>query len=217
MLEGRVTVNGQLATELGMKVTDGDDVRVDGARVHLERKLVVLMNKPKGVVTTMDDPQGRPTVRNLIPDLGVNLRPVGRLDMDTEGLLLLTNDGDLAARLTHPRRGVEKEYEAVVTGTPDEKALESLRKGVFFEGKRSAPAKAEIVSSDRQGRTSKLRLIIHEGRKRQVRLMCECVGHQVLTLRRVRFGPLRLRGLGPGECRTLGKAEVDQLRTIVGL
>jgi len=171
----------------------------------------LVMNKPVGHVTTMRDPQGRPTVTKFLPKLDATLKPVGRLDMDTEGLLLFTNDGEFANRLTHPRFGVEKEYLANVSGIVDPEALDKLRKGVYIEGGKTAPAKAAVVHAEEKADRTTLRLVIHEGRKRQVRQMCEAVGHPVITLKRVRIGPVVLRGMARGECRMLGKQEVEAL------
>jgi 23S rRNA pseudouridine2605 synthase len=175
------------------------------------------LNKPAGVVTTLSDPQGRPTVVKYLPDFGVQLKPVGRLDMDTEGLLLVTNDGELANRLAHPRYGVEKEYQAIVKGIPNDEALDRLRSGVYIEGKKTAPAKIEVIHAEPKTQTTGLRITIHEGRKRQVRLMGDAVGHPVMSLKRVRYGPLRVRGMRVGEAKLLGKKEVDDLRKLVGL
>lgn len=215
--EGRVEVNGGTVTELGRKVDPDDEVRVDGQLVTGAKHYTVIVNKPAGVVTTLHDPQGRPTIVKFLPDYGVQLKPVGRLDMDTEGLLLCTNDGELANRLAHPRYGIEKEYQAIVSGVPDEKALEKLRKGVFVEGRKTAPAKVEVIHAEAKANTTALRITIHEGRKRQVRLMCEAVGHPVTSLKRTRLGPLRVKGMRVGEARLLGKKEVDELRRLVGL
>jgi pseudouridine synthase len=144
-------------------------------------------------------------------------KPVGRLDMDTEGLLVCTNDGELSNRLAHPKHGVEKEYQAIVQGIPEEKALERLRKGVFVDGRKTAPARVEVIHAEsKTGRTG-LRITIHEGRKRQVRMMCEFVGHPVITLKRTRYGPLTLYKMRAGECRLLGQKEVNELRRLVGL
>jgi 23S rRNA pseudouridine2605 synthase len=217
ILEGRVEVNGQIVAELGYKVTPEDEVRVDGQPIRTTKTYTVLLNKPAGVVTTLSDPQGRPTIVKYLPDFGTQLKPVGRLDMETEGLLLCTNDGELAHRLSHPRYGVEKEYQAVVLGIVGEDALESLRKGVFVEGKKTSPAQVEIIHAEPKTDTTGIRITIHEGRKRQVRLMCETVGHPVKSLKRIRYGPLRLKGMRGGEARLLGKKEVDELRRLVGL
>jgi len=225
--QGRVCVNGQLVTEMGMKVLDEDQVAVDGKVIAEAKSYTLVLYKPTGCVTTLHDPQRRPTILRFLPDMGVQLKPVGRLDMDTEGLLVCTNDGELANRLAHPRYGVDKEYQAIVQGVPDEKALAKLRKGVWIEeGGKTSPAKVEVVSKTRPSRspkrdgtprTSALKIIIHEGRKRQVRLMCEAVGFPVISLKRIRYGPLVLRGMRAGEARMLGKQEVDMLRKLVGL
>lgn len=217
ILQHRVVVNGHLVSELGTKVSDADRVEVDGVVLKLQQSVTLLMNKPKGFLTTLSDPHNRTTVAQLLPDVGAALKPVGRLDVDTQGALLFTSDGELAARLTHARYGVEKEYEAVVEGLVDDKALAELRKGVFIEGRRTRPAQVELVRADPGRGTSKLTIILTEGRKRQVRLMCEAAGHPVLSLVRVRFAFLRVKGMGPGECRILGKQDVERLRSLVGL
>ena len=203
--EGRVTVNGEVA-ELGRRVdVEHDVVEVDGVIVGVKPDLVhYLLNKPRGVVTTASDPQGRPTVVELVP-VEPRVFPVGRLDADTEGLLLLTNDGDLAHRLTHPSFGVEKEYLAEVEGSPTPGVVRRLREGVELEDGMTAPAKVSLVPP------SGLRITIHEGRNRQVRRMCEAVGHPVRRLVRVRIGPLADRRLKPGEWRSLTQAELRSL------
>ena len=203
--EERVTVNGDVAV-LGRRVDpETDRIEVDGVRVPTRPGLVTyLLNKPRGVVTTASDPQGRPTVVELVPS-EPRVFPVGRLDTDTEGLLLLTNDGDLAHRLTHPSFGVEKEYLAQVEGSPSPAALRRLREGVELEDGRTAPAKATLVAPGVIG------LVIHEGRNRQVRRMCEAVGHPVGRLVRTRIGPLAERRLKPGAWRVLDLEEVRAL------
>ena len=203
--EGRVTVNGEIAV-LGRRVdTENDLVEVDGVPIGVKPGLVYyLLNKPIGVVTTAHDPQGRPTVVELVPD-EPRVYPVGRLDFGTEGLLLMTNDGELAHRLAHPSHGVEKEYLAEVEGAPSGGAVRRLRDGVELEDGITAPAK---VSQPSPG---VLRITIHEGRNRQVRRMCEAVGHPVQRLVRVRIGPLRDAALKPGEWRELTQAEVVSL------
>jgi 23S rRNA pseudouridine2605 synthase len=208
--DGRVTVNGHVA-ELGERVdVDHDLVEVDGAPVGIRPDLVyLLLNKPAGVVTTADDPQGRPTVIGLVPT-EPRVFPVGRLDLDTEGLLLLTNDGELAHRLTHPSFGVEKEYLAQVEGRPSRATLRRLRDGVELEDGPTAPARVSATEPD------VLRIVIHEGRNRQVRRMCEAVGHPVRRLVRVRIGPLADRRLAPGTWRPLTGDEVRALSKAVG-
>lgn len=217
ILEGRVEVNGNIVAELGYKVSPEDQVRVDGMPIKSAKQYTVIVNKPLGVVTTMSDPQGRQTIVKYLPDYGVPLKPVGRLDMDTEGLLLCTNDGELAHRLAHPRYGVEKEYQAVVLGLVSETALNKLRNGVFVEGRKTSPAQVEVIHVEPKTDTTGLRITIHEGRKRQVRMMCDAVGHPVKTLKRVRYGHLNIRGMRAGEARLLGKKDVDELRRMVGL
>jgi 23S rRNA pseudouridine2605 synthase len=203
--EERVTVNGEVAI-LGRRVDpETDRIEVDGLRVPVRPGLVTyLLNKPRGVVSTAADPQGRPTVVELVPP-EPRIFPVGRLDTDTEGLILLTNDGDLAHRLTHPSFGVEKEYLAQVDGSPTPADLRRLRQGVELEDGMTAPAKASLTAP------GAVRLVIHEGRNRQVRRMLEAVGHPVRRLVRTRIGPLADRRLKPGEWRVLEMEEVRAL------
>lgn len=208
--QGRVSVNGARVTSLGTKVGPGDVVAVDGRPVTLRKELVYLaINKPRGYVTTAADPWGRPTVMHLV-SVPQRVYPVGRLDVESEGLLLLTNDGQLAYHLTHPRYGVEKEYHVLVEGRPSDEALRRLRQGVDLEGRKTAPAKVARLPLGDGG--TWLSIVIHEGRKRQVRRMLEAVGHRVLRLVRVSFGPVRLGDLAPGESRRLAPEEVDSLR-----
>lgn len=218
IVEGRVAVNGEIVVELGTKITPGvDQIQVDGQPVGRPETVAYLLYKPRGILTTMDDPFNRPTVVRFLPPSAPNVKPVGRLDQDTDGLLLLTNDGDLAFRLTHPRYGIEKEYRATVSGDVSEKTLAVLSKGVMVEGRKTAPAEVSIINSDPKGRETVLKIIIHEGRKRQVRLMCEVVGHPVIALRRVRLAFLKLKGLEPGQLRLLNKDELQRLRQSVNL
>ena len=202
---GRVTVNGDPA-RLGQRVDpEQDHVAVDGVPIGVRPGLVYyLLNKPRGVVSTASDPEGRPTVTGLVPG-EPRVHPVGRLDADSEGLLLLTNDGELTHRLTHPSFGVEKEYLVSVAGKPSAGAIRSLRSGVQLDDGLTAPARVSQVEP------SLLRITIHEGRKRQVRRMCEMVGHPVTRLVRTRIGPLRDPGLSPGAWRALTTAEVRRL------
>jgi 23S rRNA pseudouridine2605 synthase len=207
--DGRVTVNGEIA-ELGRRVrVEGDKVEVDGVPVGVRPGTVhYLLNKPAGVVTTASDTHGRPTVVELVPD-EPRVFPVGRLDADTEGLLLLTNDGDLAHRLTHPSFGVEKEYLAEVEGTPSRQALRRLREGVELDDGPTSPAKVSLRPPHL------LTIAIHEGRNRQVRRMCEAIGHPVRRLVRVRIGPIVERSLAPGAFRALTFEEVRGLEAAV--
>jgi 23S rRNA pseudouridine2605 synthase len=208
--DGRVAVNGEQG-ELSTRVRWGDVVEVDGARIAAQALAHVLLHKPAGVVTTASDPHGRPTVVDLV-DHPVRVVPVGRLDADTTGALVLTNDGQLAHRLAHPRYGVAKVYEAEVEGAPDDDALRALRDGVELEDGMTAPAAASVLSSG--DRSSVLELTLHEGRKHQVKRMCIAVGHPVLRLHRVRYAGLELGGLAPGEWRELTASEVEALRAL---
>ena len=207
--DGRVRVNGEVAG-LGRRVeVETDRVEVDGVPIGVREGLVYyLLNKQLGVVTTASDPQGRPTVVEQVPG-EPRVFPVGRLDADTEGLLLLTNDGDLAHRLTHPSFGVEKEYLAEVEGTPAPGAVRRLREGVELDDGVTSPARVALVAPNC------LRIVIHEGRNRQVRRMCEAVGHPVVRLVRTRVGVLVDRGLAPGAWRPLETAEVRALEKAV--
>ena len=203
---GRVRVNGEPG-QLNTFVSSRDVVEVDGSRVAQQRLVYLLLHKPAGVVTTARDPQGRPTVVDLV-HRDTRVVPVGRLDVDTTGALLLTNDGRLAHRLAHPRYGVEKVYEAEVEGEPGEEALRQLAEGVELDDGPTAPARAR-----RLGR-SRLELTLHEGRKHQVKRMCTAVGHPVRRLHRSRYAGLTLAGLQPGEWRELEPVEVDRLRSL---
>jgi pseudouridine synthase len=209
--EGRVKVNGENG-ELNTVVGVDDVVEVDGERVEPQRLAYLLLNKPTGVVTTASDPHGRPTVVDLV-DHEVRVVPVGRLDVDTSGALLLTNDGQLAHRLAHPRYGVPKVYDVDIEGSPSPAELDVLRRGVMLEDGRTAPAEVRIIR--RGSRFSRLEITLHEGRNRQVRRMCEAIGHRVKSLHRRRYAGLRLIGLGPGEWRELTPDEVATLRRLV--
>jgi pseudouridine synthase len=216
--EGRVTVNGQTVTELGTKADpDVDEVRVDGRRVKpVQRRRYILLYKPRGYITSRSDPQQRPTVIDLLEKGGVReyVYPVGRLDYDSEGLLILTSDGELAARLTHPRHGVPREYHARVRGVPDRHELERLSRGIVIEGRRTAPAQVTIakVIEGEGGRDAILSFVIREGRNRQVRDMCDAIGHPVVRLRRVRIGPISDDRIRPGEFRDLTPREIAALK-----
>ena len=200
---GRVRVNGEPGA-LNTFVEAGDRVELDGRELAPQRLAYVLLHKPAGAVTTARDPQRRPTVIELV-DLPERVVPVGRLDADTTGALLLTNDGPLAHRLAHPRYGVEKVYEVEVEGRPDEPTLRKLAEGVELEDGRTAPARARMLAP------STIELTLHEGRKRQVKRMCEAVGHPVRRLHRSRYAGLTLEGLEPGVWRELEPSEVERL------
>jgi 23S rRNA pseudouridine2605 synthase len=212
----RVSVNGRTILELGTKADPArDEIRVDGRRLKgPERLRYLLLHKPAGVVTTRSDPGRRPTVLQLLHGVREYVYPVGRLDYESEGLLLLTNDGDLAARLTHPLHGVEREYHAWVLGVPDERDIDRLRRGVTIDGRRTAPAEVSTVHQGRGKRAGQamLAIVLREGRNRQVRKMCDAVGHPVDSLVRVRFGPITDTRLKPGQYRDLTPDEVRRLQ-----
>ena len=212
MLEGRVTVNGETIRELGTKADpSSDDIRVDGRRIKVTaRQRYILLNKPRGYVTTRSDPQKRPTVIDLLAQSrGIAhdeyIYPVGRLDFDSEGLLLLTNDGDLAAKLTHPSHEVARVYEAQVLGEPDAHDLDRLSRGILIEGRRTAPAQVLV-------RHKTLVITVREGRNRQIRKMCDAIGHPVTNLKRIAIGPIRDTSLKSGQWRELSEDDVAGLR-----
>jgi len=209
--DGHVLVNGKIMCELGTKIDpDSDNVTVHGKPVSLQTQSVyIMLNKPRGYVTTVKDEQGRPTVMDLLPKELGRIYPVGRLDFDTEGLLLLTNDGSFTQRLTHPSHEVSKTYLAKVRGTPSDKALKSLRTGVVIDGKKTHPAEVLVKKND--DRCTLLSITIHEGRNRQVRKMCASIGHPVVFLRRISEGSLRLGDLPTGSWRHLTDDEVRNL------
>jgi 23S rRNA pseudouridine2605 synthase len=210
---GRVSVGGRRVLDPALDVAEGDDVKVDGRPVAPEPSEYYLLNKPPGVVSTAHDPQGRPKVTDLVPS-NLRLYPVGRLDVSSSGLVLLTNDGELANRLTHPRFEVERAYLARVKGSVKERALRELRNGVELDDGRTAPAKARIL--ERHAGGTLLELTLREGRNRQVRRMCEAVGHPVRALERTRFGPLELGRLKTGSARKLRREEVERLKVLAG-
>jgi 23S rRNA pseudouridine2605 synthase len=216
ILEGRVVVNGEVVMTLGTKADPSeDDIRVDGRRVRFDiRQRYIALHKPKGYVTTRKDPEGRKTVMELLRGLREYVYPVGRLDFETDGLLLMTSDGDLAAKLTHPSHEVERVYEALVVGAPTDDALEKLRRGVYLDDRRTAPAGVRRGGTSGKGpkQLTKLTITLHEGRNRQVRRMCASIGHPVRRLTRVRMGPIGLGDLRPGQWRDLTPKEVEKLK-----
>ena len=215
MLDGRVSVNGVTVRELGSKADPAhDDVRVDGRRIKIaERHRYLLLNKPRGYVTTRSDPQRRPTVIDLVRGVREYVYPVGRLDFESEGLLVLTNDGDLAARLTHPSHAVARVYEARVLGVPDQHDLDRLARGIAIDGRPAGPARVVLQPRGRRDSdAATLTITIREGRHRQVRKMCDAIGHPVTHLKRVAIGPIRDPRLPLGRWRELSAAEVDKLR-----
>ncbi len=212
--EGRVSVNGEIIREMGVQIDEDNDlIEVDGTIVKPEAKMVyVLLNKPVGYVTTVSDDKGRNTVMDLVADIPVRIYPVGRLDYDTEGLLLMTNDGDLTYRITHPKNNVEKTYVAEVTGNISMNTLTQLRNGVYLDGVKTSPAKVEVIGATQFG--TKLEITIHEGKNRQVRRMFESVGCIVKRLKRTREAGLILGHVPLGRWRKLTEAEVNMLKKI---
>ncbi len=216
ILEGRVCVNGNVVSELGSKADpEIDNITVDGKALTItSQKLYILLNKPAGYMTTLADPEGRALVTDLLKDLGERVYPVGRLDYNTEGLLLLTNDGEWANRLMHPRHEVEKEYHVRVRGKIHSSQIAQLISGVDLDGRKTAPATVQMVKESDQN--DWFSITIHEGRNRQIRRMCEAVSLSVVRLKRVRYGSLSIGALKPGEYRSLTSAEVAGLSKPTG-
>ena len=211
IVEGRVKVNGVVVTELGTKVSEDDYIEVDNRPIRQERKVYILMNKPRNCVTTVSDDRNRPTVMDFVKDIRTRIYPVGRLDFDTTGALILTNDGRLTNLLTHPSSEVNKTYIATCKGLADDEDLEPLRKGVELEDGKTSPAKVEILKVNEEKNTSIIKIIIHEGRNREVKRMMEYVGYEVIKLNREAIGELNTKGLYQGQYRRLTKEEVKAL------
>ncbi|KAF1301078.1 rRNA pseudouridine synthase [Enterococcus saccharolyticus] len=211
ILDGRVKVNGQVVRELGTQVGSKDRVEVDGVPIYQEEPVYYVFYKPRGVISAVTDDKKRKVVVDYLSDVRERIYPVGRLDYDTSGLLLLTNDGAFSQKLTHPKHEVDKVYVAKVKGIADKKTLTPLTRGMRLEGKRVAPARYEIISVDVKAQTSIVQLTIHEGRNHQVKNMLKAVGLPVQKLKREKYGELTLKGLRPGEYRELSKKEVSQL------
>lgn len=204
-------MDGKIVNTMGAKVDpEQQQILFDGHPVSIEKqKIYYLLNKPKGYVTTVSDPQGRPIVTDLIRDISERIFPVGRLDLDTEGALLLTNDGDLAQKMQHPSYGVTKTYEALVIGKPQQKKLDILEKGILLEGRMTSPAIVEVVKQFTK--STLIRITIHEGRKRQVRKMFAAIGHPVNSLKRTAYGRLYLKNLPQGSYRRLNKEDLKNI------
>ena len=198
---GRVLVNGEVVTELGARAFETDEITVDGEKLVLQEKMYIMLHKPAGIITSVKDERGRKTVLDLVPK-DVRLFPVGRLDFETSGLLFLTNDGEWANKLTHPSMKVEKTYVATVKGMPTRNTLMAFRRGLLVDGKLTAPCNAELIGP------STIKIVLHEGRNRQVRKMCEAIGHPVVSLKRVSIGSFELGELAPGQWRHLTDIEV---------
>lgn len=207
---GRVRVNGRIVTEMGVLISSNDYVEFDGKPVKLEKKKVyILLHKPKGCISTVNDPEGRKTVLDLLQGIEERVYPVGRLDYDSSGLLLLTNDGDFANRMMHPSNEMLKIYIATVKGQPTDVQVERLRNGVRIDDYITAPAFVRVL--DIYENKTKLEITIHEGRNRQVRKMCEVIGHPVIRLKRIAYGCIELGRLKPGEWRFLTENELRRL------
>lgn len=211
--EGRVSVNGVTITELGFKInTDSDKVFLDGKPIKIEeKKIYIALNKPKGYITASSDNRGRKTVIDIF-DFKERLFPVGRLDYETSGLLIITNDGEIFNKIMHPKQNINKTYIALVSGIPDETEISTLKKGVDIGGYITAPSEASIVKVE--GKNSILKIVIHEGKKRQVRRMCRAIHHHVIELKRVSIGSITLGDLEVGQWRYLSKDEVNYLMNI---
>ena len=209
--QGKVKVDGKVVTAMGTKVDpDAQDIECDGIHVAArEKKIYILLHKPAGFLSTVHDPQGRPIVTDLLPQVKERVYPVGRLDLDTEGALLLSNDGELAQKILHPSHEVNKTYVAKVKGKPNTKKLAALSRGITLEGRKTWPADIEVLQTEPQATT--IKIIIHEGRKRQVRKMFDAVGHPVLQLKRTAYGQLELGDLRPGKYRFLSPEDIKMI------
>lgn len=212
--KGLVTINGKTVTELGTTVKSGDRVEVEGSPIYNEEKVYYILNKPRGTISSVSDEKGRQTVVDLLPQVTERIYPVGRLDWDTSGLLILTNDGDFTDKMIHPRNEIDKVYLARVKGIATKENLRPLTKGVSVDGKKTKPARYNILKVDVEKNRSVVELTIHEGRNHQVKKMFESVGLLVDKLSRTKFGTLDLAGLRPGESRRLNKKEISQLHNM---
>lgn len=210
---GRVRVNGQPVRELGFKVDPARDrIELDGRPVQVEPPVYIMLNKPRGYICTLRDPQGRPRVTDLVYGIAQRIYPAGRLDYDTEGLLILTNDGDFAHALTHPRHEITKTYLVRVSGRPRNRDLNKLQRGIMLSDGPTAPARVAVIKKDPE--TTLLKVSIHEGRKRQIRRMFAAIGHRVIELKRIAVGPLTLGELRVGEFRHLTPEEVEKIKSM---
>ncbi|MFS0643891.1 pseudouridine synthase [Siminovitchia sp. 179-K 8D1 HS] len=212
--EGKVTVNGKVVTELGTKVGLSDKIQVNGIPLEQEEKKYFLFYKPRGVITAVRDDKNRKVVTDFFPHVEERIYPVGRLDYDTSGLLLLSNDGEFTHLLTHPKHEMPKTYVAKVKGLPSRETLKQLEKGIQLEDGKTAPAKAKLLSADKRKNHAIVEMTIHEGRNRQVRRMFDAIGHPVVKLKRERFAFLTLHGLNAGEYRELTVHEVKRLKVL---
>ncbi len=214
IVDGKVKVNGKTVKELGTKVGPNDRVEVNGIPLEREEPVYFMLNKPRGVISAVSDDKDRKVVTDFFPEIKARIYPIGRLDYDTSGLLLLTNDGEFANLLMHPKNEVEKVYVAKVKGIPMREQLKKLQYGVKLEDGMTAPAKVKVLSSDKKKNSSIIQISIHEGKNRQVKRMFEAIGHPVLKLKREQYGFLTLQGLSTGDARELTPHEVKQLRVL---
>ena len=216
ILENRVKVNGKIINELSFQINEGKDkVEVDGKLIGLEEKLVyIMLNKPEGYVTTVKDQFDRKSVIDLVKDIGARVYPIGRLDYETSGLLLLTNDGDLTYKLTHPKHEVDKTYIATVKGIPTQSEITNFEKGLYIEDYKTAPAKIKIVKKNDEKNYAVCEIKIHEGRNRQVRKMCKAINHPVMNLRRKAMGKIVLKDVEGGKYRYLTNDEINYLKKL---
>lgn len=215
ILDGRVTVNGKTVRELGIKVGPNEKIEVNGVPLDKEEPVYHLLYKPRGVISSVSDDKGRKVVTDFFPHIKQRIYPVGRLDYDTSGLLLVTNDGEFANLLMHPKHEVEKVYVAKVKGIPLKEKLRELERGIKLEDGKTAPARVKMMSIDKRKQTAIIEITIHEGRNRQVRRMFDAIGHEVLKLKREKYAFLTLAGLSTGDSRELTPHEVKQLRAFV--
>ena len=216
ILAKRVKVNGKTVEELSFNIDENNDVvEIDGQRIGLnEESVYIVLNKPEGYITTVKDQFDRPSVLDLVSDIKERVYPIGRLDYETSGLLILTNDGDLTYKLTHPKHEVDKTYMAIVKGIPTKEELKNFERGLYIEDYKTAPAKIKVVKKDEEKNYAICQIKIHEGRNRQVRKMCRAINHPVMRLRRVAMGKITLKDTEVGKYRHLSKEEVEYLKTI---
>ncbi len=214
MLDGLVKVNGKVVTELGTKVSRMDTIEVEGVQLTKETPVYYLLYKPRGYISTVDDEKGRKTVMDLVPEISQRVYPVGRLDYDTSGVLLLTNDGDFSYLMTHPKFEIKKKYVAKIKGIPTRENLKLLETGIELDDGSTAPARVKMTSTDKKANTAIVEITIHEGRNRQVRRMFEAIECPVQKLKREEFANLTTRGLNAGESRELTRHELKQLRVL---
>ncbi|MGI8315408.1 pseudouridine synthase [Halobacillus mangrovi] len=212
IVDGKVKVNGKTVTELGTKVSSNDDVEVEGVPIDKEQPVYYLLYKPRGVISSVSDDKGRKVVTDFLPEVEQRIFPIGRLDYDTSGLILLTNDGEFANLLMHPKHEVDKVYIAKTKGIPTKEQLQQLKKGLTVDGEYLKAVHAKIMSTDGKKNTAIVQIILHEGKNRQVRRMFDALGYPVDKLKRERYGSLELKGLNAGDYRPLKPFEVKQLR-----